>query len=325
MKAFITPLFFLALVTLLPLSSNLVVYAVDSSDDEEFIEVYGHTNSTMTYGARKHPDTININFKKGEKEYSYSITSKEVSSAIFTAGKARKEKEKKAQAESPLLTTDTISLTTNEGGERKTKSVNVYQIKSKPDKRKFRNIIQNFFDKCKKSREDGTPRPASIVVQRGNNQKTDLSILRPGLDVSLSPLKVKDGKEYTASKPPAYGDEVDKASDAVKKTLKLAEGGRSQTASVLRHIAEKDSDFLGSGKGGAKKLRDYDKGRATKKDQESTMNSFAKIFIKKVEKKEIQKKKDFPSKDEILKEVIAELNTETDSPSFHNSDKKKAD
>lgn len=101
MKAFIIPFPFLALAVFLPLSLNITVYAVSSSDDEEFIEVYGYTNSTITHGARKHPDKIDIKFKKGEKKHKYSIISKEVKDTIITAGKARKEK---AQTESPLLT-----------------------------------------------------------------------------------------------------------------------------------------------------------------------------------------------------------------------------
>lgn len=67
----------------------------------------------------------------------------------------------------------------------------------------------------------------------------------------------------------------------------------------------------------AKKLRNFDGDIATKNDQGRIMKQVASVFTKKVEEKKIQKKKDLPSKDEVLEEVIAELGTETDSPSFY--------
>ena len=73
------------------------------------------------------------------------------------------------------------------------------------------------------------------------------------MDVGLAPLEIREGKEgYVASKPPPYGNEVDEAPQAFQKTLKIIEGTRSTTASVLRHIAESDEDFIGKSKGGKK-------------------------------------------------------------------------
>ena len=80
---------------------------------------------------------------------------------------------------------------------------------------------------------------------------------------------------------------------------------------MLRHIAQKDEDFIGKDKGGAKKLRNYDEGKVTKADEEKVFKLFANLFVKKL--------KERPSSNitEIKNEIKRELATETDLTSFN--------
>jgi hypothetical protein len=310
--------YFIALATLLLAYSNFWVCSASSSDEEKYIEVYGSPKSKVRYGSGNRPNKIDIEFKKDEKKHTYSLTTEEVNEVIRAAGKTRKKKEKKAQNESPLLPTDTISFTSNINGKQKTVDAEIYQIENKEDKRKFRAVAQKHYDKSIASRKNGTPRPAPIFVQRGPDPITDISVLRAGLDVGLSPLEIRENiAGYAATKPPCYGNEVDETCDAFQQALKIIEGTRSNSSTVLRHLAEEDEDFIGHNKGGAKKLRNFDDDIVTKKDQEIVMTSFANVFGKKVEERKIHHKNDFPSKKTILNEIAKELGTETDSPSFY--------
>lgn len=308
---------FLSLATLLSTHLNLCVCSASSSDEDKTIEMYGYSKSKVKYGFGNRPDKIDIEFKKDEKKYTYSLTKEEVNEAINIAGKTRKKKERRAQKKSPLEPTDAILFTANINGKKETIEAELYIISDKEDKQKFRAVAQKHYNKSIAARENGTPRPDPIFVQRYPDQMIDLSILRAGLDVSLAPLEIRENiPGYAATKPPRY-DEVDETCEAFQQSLRITEGTRSKSASVLRHLAEEDKDFIGHSKGGAKILRNFDNGLVTKKHQETVLKLFAKFFREKVEENEIQYKKYFPDKDEILEEIVTELGTETDSFSFY--------
>jgi len=292
---------------------------------------------TISIGSGAAKDETEFNFSKkinykGKKPCGITITERETATEIELsedeigkvlrdAGKIRKEKEKTAHITSPLVPSKVVSFTSNVSGKRETVEHPVYVIQSKEDKRRFRNIIQKFYDDSNKARKEDTDKPSPLIIQRGLDEENDMVILRPGLDIAAAPLRKssKAVEGYVATQPPAYGDAVDEAPQAFKKILKLVEGVRSTSATPLRHIAEIDKDFIGKDKGGAKKLRNYDKGKATKKDEEKILRLVGDIFIKtaKTEKTLV--------KGEVLKKLKDVLATETDSPSFSkiNSNKKK--
>lgn len=167
--------YFLAVVVILSSCLNFRACAMNPSDAPE-------KQGEIKYGPRKRPTAIETVCNNGKKTQTYSLTTKDINEAIIAAGKRRKAKEKKAQSDSPLMPTGTISFTSSK---KETKDIEVYRVDNKEDKRKLRHIMQEFHDESVESRKNGTARPEPIAIQRGG----DLSILRPGFDVALAPLR----------------------------------------------------------------------------------------------------------------------------------------
>jgi len=257
-------------------------------------------------GTTTKPSGITITDQQSQIEY--KLPKAEIMKMIQNCGEIRKAKQVRSNHASPLVPTKSIKFTSTIDKMKTTEEHPLYEIKDKESKRKARDLIQKLYDESKQGNK-----PAPLFLQIGPDENTDITIIRPGLDIAASPLrkseKAKEG--YLASKPPAYGTAVNTSPLSFQKTLKLVEGARSNSAPVLRHIAQTDDDFIGKDKGGAQKLRNYDIGKVTKTDEEKVFKLFASLFISK-----LKEKKASSNIVEIKEKIICELATETDSASF---------
>ena len=95
---------------------------------------------------------------------------------------------------------------------------------------------------------------------------------------------------------------------ALDRILRIVEGARSDSARSLRHIASSNETFIGSVKGGLRKMKNYDEGKITKPDSKKIAENLIQLFVK---------KPPLDKSNEGMKAHLKSLvNTETDSPAF---------
>lgn len=222
------------------------------------------------------------------------LDNEEIRQTLLKAAKTRKKKELDAQTKDPLTLNLKKTVQYTENGKLQKKSVDVYRLQNKEDKRRFRTIVQGLIDNKTDAR--------TFVLYKNEPDLIQIKTGKGTYDVAVSPTQKKNDDSYVVKAPPPYGKPMCKS---LQKILKIVEGTRSETARSLRHIATQDDHFIGSVKGGRARMQRYDKKAATRKDQEKIANGIRNLFISHSPKKGTVPKKHLENL----------LDTETDSPS----------
>ena len=67
----------------------------------------------------------------------------------------------------------------------------LYIIDDKEKKRKYRHVVDNFYNEAKEARKDGVTPPSPIFARIGDDSLEDISKLAARFDVAVCPLKLR--------------------------------------------------------------------------------------------------------------------------------------